>query len=294
MVVVSSHRDTAYRIIADHVRTLTFAIADGAVPSNEGRGYVLRRILRRAVRYGVQTLHAPPGFFAQLVPVLVQQMRSTYPELAEKQDEVVRVVSEEEAAFSTLLQRGVKYFNELLADMRAKGQTVVGGDKAFLLYDSLGFPIDLTQIMAAEAGVTVDLEGFQAAMQEQQQRGRQAAIQKRLGNRVELALGAEQTAYLRKNDVQPTNDSAKYTWDTPLTTTVKALYTTQGFQPAISASADSLGVVLEATPFYAEAGGQAADTGTLSVTKSDSTVVELDVVDVQVIRACHLISGVCA
>lgn len=276
------HRDTAYRVIADHVRTLTFAIADGAVPSNEGRGYVLRRVLRRAVRYGMQTLHAPQGFFAHLVPVLVQQMATAYPELADKQDEVVRVVREEEAAFSTLLQRGVKYFNELLAELRAAGQTVVSGDKAFLMYDSLGFPIDLTQIMAAEAGVTVDLEGFHAAMREQQERGRLATRQKRLGDRTELALGAEQTAYLKDHGVLPTDDSAKYDWDAPLRTTVKALYTSDGFVDTVDGTLDTVGVVLEATSFYAEAGGQAADTGRIVIAKQDGSVAMLDVLDVQV------------
>jgi alanyl-tRNA synthetase len=281
------HRDTAYRIIADHVRTLTFAIADGAVPSNEGRGYVLRRILRRAVRYGVQTLGAPPGFFAQLVPVLVQDMAAAYPELAEKQAEVVRVVTEEEVAFTALLQRGVKYFNDLVAEMRIHGATVISGEKAFFMYDTLGFPIDLTQIMASEASLAVDLDGFHASMKEQQQRSRVAARHKRLGDRQELALGAEETAHLQRIGVVTTNEAAKYAWDQVLDTRVVGLLGPQGLYRSHDRSetppaAETVGVVLRDTTFYAEAGGQAADTGRITVTTREGRKIVLDVLDVQV------------
>jgi len=275
-------RDTAYRVIADHVRTLSFAIADGAVPSNEGRGYVLRRILRRAVRYGVQTLGAKPGFFAQLVPVLVQHMQPAYPELLEKLPEVVAIVKEEEAAFSALLQRGVKYFNAHVADLKASGQSVITGDRAFFMYDTLGFPIDLTEIMASENGVTVDLQGFQAAMQEQKERSRLAARTKKLSGRVDLALGAEQTAHLTKALIRATDDSAKYNWDSAVTTKLEALFTGMGFVDELGSDVETVGVVLKETPFYAESGGQESDIGTLTATTADGTKIELEVLDVQV------------
>jgi alanyl-tRNA synthetase len=157
----------AYRVVADHIRTLSFAIVDGAVPSNEGRGYVLRRVLRRAVRYGIQTLGAKPGFFSKLVPALVKEMAGFYPELAKKSDLITAVLMEEERAFTSLLERGVKFFTEMVTDIKGTGGSLIGGEQAFFLYDTLGFPIDLTQLMAAEQGLSVDIAGFQAALESQ-------------------------------------------------------------------------------------------------------------------------------
>jgi len=146
------YRDMAYRVIADHVRTLCFAIADGATPSNEGRGYVLRRILRRAVRYGIQTLGADRGFFSKLVAPLVGEYGDAFPELRKAQGEIVSILQEEEAAFSALLDSGVEYLSEHEAALRRAGASVISGEVAFYMYDSLGFPLDLTQIMATEKG----------------------------------------------------------------------------------------------------------------------------------------------
>ena len=278
--------------MADHVRTLSFAITDGAVPSNEGRGYVLRRILRRAVRYGVQTLGASPGFFSELVPVLVREMAGAYPELIEKQDEIIRIISEEEVAFTTLLQRGVKYFNEMIVEMKQNnpggGCMQVSGAQAFFLYDTLGFPLDLTQIMATEAGVTVDVTGFQVAMQEQQTRSRTAARTRRLGDRSELFLGAEETAWLKDRRFAPTDDSAKYTWDQDLHTEIIAFFAPQQgglveeLSPESVGGSDTVGVVLKETSFYAEAGGQEADSGSITVSDATGRSVVLDVIDTQV------------
>ena len=162
-------------MLADHARTLSFAIADGAVPSNEGRGYVLRRILRRAVRYGMQTLGGKPGFFSDIIPVVAQTMGSAFPEVIEKQADIMAIVREEEASFSTLLEKGVKYLNDLISSGNA-ANGVISGEQAFFLYDSLGFPLDLTQIMAAENGLKVDTEGFQNAMSIQKARSRLATV----------------------------------------------------------------------------------------------------------------------
>lgn len=308
----ATHRDTAYRVIADHIRTLTFSITDGAVPSNDGRGYVLRRILRRAVRYGRETLGASPGFLSALVPTVVDHFGDAFPELREKQAFVMAIIQEEEASFVTLLDKGVKHFTHVLDDLRQKGQTVIPGDQAFFLYDTLGFPIDLTQIMAQEHGFTVDTKAFEAAMLLQKERGRQAAKLKRLAGRVPLSLGAEQVAYLQQHvSSKVTNDIAKYQHVPSFATTLSAVYTTQGFVTSRGREAtanvvdvsrlsddDSIGLVLDTTSFYAESGGQIADTGRLVVTlpsasSSTATRVVLDVVDVQsyggyVLHSCVL------
>jgi alanyl-tRNA synthetase len=209
------NRDTAYRVIADHLRTLTFAIADGAIPSNEGRGYVLRRILRRAVRYGMQTLNASPGFFASLVPIIIQRFGNTFPELIEKETMIQTMISHEEISFASLLQRGVQYFHEMITELQqqqqeAKSALIIPGEKAFFLYDTLGFPIDLTQLMAQEIGYTVDMQGIQHAMDAQKERSRQALKEQRLAGRTALVLGAEEVASLNKQGIPATEDDKKY------------------------------------------------------------------------------------
>merc|ERR1719482_1422270 len=225
-----NYRDTAYRAIADHVRCLSFAIADGARPSNEGRGYVLRRILRRAVRYGLSTLGAEPGFMARLAPALAaSHFGDYYPELREELPTIVEVLAEEEATFAKTLERGVKYLDEELDKLKATD--VLGGDAAFFLYDSLGFPVDLTAQMAEERGFLVDEPGFEAAMQAQVDRSK--ADRKA---RAEAAL----------------------------------------VDAATCGPGAAVGVVLDATPFYAEAGGQASDRGSLVLGGAS-----VDVIDVQ-------------
>lgn len=280
-------RDTAYRVVADHLRTLTFSIADGALPSNEGRGYVLRRILRRAVRYGMQTLGATqPGFMSQLIPVVVQQFGGAFSEIIAKEKDVQRVILEEELAFASLLDRGVKYFNDIAQEVTKGG--VIPGEKAFYLYDTLGFPIDLTQIMAAEQGLTVDLPQFQNAMETQKERSRQAMKLKRLAGRVALSLGAEQVAYLQSQNISPTLDEFKYTWDKPLSAAVKGIFVgvEQGFVNTYTAtsqdSEETIGIILDQSPFYAESGGQVADIGVIEVLNAQGEVVVLEVLDVQV------------
>jgi alanyl-tRNA synthetase len=148
--------DMAYRVIGDHIRTLTFAITDGAVPSNEGRGYVLRRILRRAVRYGQEMLNAPSGFFTKLVPVVVENFSEAFPELKQRMSYVMSVVADEEMSFNRTLDQGVKHFNKVAAALKASETSVVSAKDAHFLFSSMGFPLDLTQLMAMERGLTVD------------------------------------------------------------------------------------------------------------------------------------------
>ncbi len=275
--------DTAYRIVADHARTLAFAIADGAIPSNEGRGYVLRRVLRRAVRYGKQMLGAPPGFFAQLVPHVARQFGAFYPELREKEAFVMEVVADEERAFGEMLDRGIKFFGEVVAEQEQRGKggksKVISADKAFYLYDTLGFPVDLTALMAAEQGLTVDLPGFAQEMEAQKQRSRDAALKAKAGDGGRpLLLQVDETAALQRRGVPPTEDEAKYTWGHAPEGTVLAVFTHEGFVDAAAEAGKTVGVVLDRTGFYAEAGGQVADTGMLALEGGWA----LEVTDVQV------------
>lgn len=288
-------KDTAYRAIADHIRTLSFAIADGAVPNNEGRGYVLRRILRRATRYGQQILKAPPGFFQQLIPVVIDTFGDAFPELVEKQDTIKEVIAEEEQAFSNMLERGIKFFTELETEVKEKGGNQVSGGKAFFLYDTLGFPIDLTELMAQEAGMTVDIKGFSQEMETQKQRSRQARAAAKSGGAPQLVLIAEQTCALTDKGVLPTDDSFKYKWDVDLPATVMSIYGPDGFyaEGADAKVGDFVGVVLDKSSFYAEAGGQEADLGELRILDgSGETTGTFEVRDVQSYGGFLLHTGV--
>ena len=282
-------KDTAYRAIADHARTLSFAIADGAVPNNEGRGYVLRRILRRAARYGQQILKCEPGFFAKLVPVVVDTFGEAYPELREQQDTILEIIVEEEKAFATMLDRGIKYFTEMEDELKQDGKKEVPGDKAFFLYDTLGFPIDLTEQMAEEAGLIVDVNAFESDLEAQKQRSRDARKAAKAGGAERFELIAEQTAWLADNGVEATIDDAKYEWDVDTDATVKAIFGADGFVTDGSPikAGQSVGLVLDKSSFYAEAGGQEADLGVITVDGGSFTVT-----DVQVYGGFILHSGV--
>lgn len=288
-------KDTAYRAVADHIRTLTFALADGAVPNNEGRGYVLRRILRRATRYGQQILKADPGFFQKLIPVVVETFGGAYPELVENQATITEIIAEEEAAFSTMLDRGIKFFGDLEEEMKADGKTEVSGEKAFYLYDTLGFPIDLTELMAEEAGLTLDADGFTNEMEEQKKRSRAARAAAKSGGAPQLELIAEQTAALADNGVAPTDDSTKYKWDVETTATVMSMFGTDGFydKDASAEVGDFVGIILDKSSFYAEAGGQEADLGVIRLLDAEENLVgSFEVRDVQTYAGFLLHTGV--
>ncbi len=163
----------AFRVIADHLRALSFAIADGAIPGNEGRGYVLRRILRRAARFGrVLEMHEP--FIYKLLHSLVQVMGDAYPEIVQRKEYIARVIRAEEESFGRTLDRGIEIFEQKAADVLQSSETVFPGDDAFVLHDTFGFPLDLTQLMAEEKGLTVDVAGFNTEMEKQRQRSSRA------------------------------------------------------------------------------------------------------------------------
>ena len=260
--------DTAYRVIADHIRTLTFAITDGAVPSNEGRGFVLRAILRRAVRYGRQTLGAKPGFFAQLVPTVVESFGEFFPELRKNPARVVEIVREEEESFGRTLDRGIKLFEE--AAQRG-GSKQISGDDGFKLHDTYGFPIGMTVQMAQERGMTVDVAGYEKLMEEAKDKARAgsggkfaaegggaATLSPDAISRLASALGVSKT-----DDIDKFHGRA-------IRATVKAIWNGANFDERAHAAQGRAGVValiLDKSNFYAEMGGQEADHGRINVTR---------------------------
>mmetsp|Transcript_27496 Transcript_27496/g.26307 ORF Transcript_27496/g.26307 Transcript_27496/m.26307 type:complete len:1010 (+) Transcript_27496:145-3174(+) len=272
-------KDMAYRVVADHIRTLTFAITDGAVPSSEGRGYVLRRILRRAVRYGQEILNAPSGFFTKLVPVVVDNFSEMFPELLVKKAFVMSIVAEEEISFGRTLDSGVKHFKKIVATLTESGSKIVPAKDAHTLFAAMGFPLDLTELMAAELGLTVDSQGFQDLMDSDRAISAAAEAARKSGGSKDLTMEAEQTAWLQTNGVQITDSSSKYTWHQKPTAKVVALFqgrgmTTAGFTDEITASDGAIGVILDMTSFYYESGGQIFDTGVLEISDGDKFTVE--------------------
>eukprot|EP01127_Copromyxa_protea_P001272 TRINITY_DN11306_c0_g1_i1.p1 TRINITY_DN11306_c0_g1~~TRINITY_DN11306_c0_g1_i1.p1 ORF type:complete len:970 (-),score=307.67 TRINITY_DN11306_c0_g1_i1:36-2783(-) len=254
--------DTAYRIVADHIRTLTFALSDGAVPSSEGRGYVLRRILRRAVRYGKEFLGAKDGYFHQLVDVVIEKFGHFFPELTTNPERVKTIIRKEEEQFNTTLQRGINKFKQLTKNMKS-GDTL-SADDTFLLYGTFGFPLDLTQIMCDEKGFLCDTKGFAALLEEQRIEASTAFAAKRGG--IVFKLQAAALSQLQSTGATPTNDSSKYIIGESSLSTVQGIW--QGtpedgsFVDSFSESAD-IGVILNQSSFYAESGGQIYDTGFL-------------------------------
>ncbi|HZR17764.1 MAG TPA: alanine--tRNA ligase [Verrucomicrobiae bacterium] len=228
--------DIAFRVIADHIRTLSFAISDGILPGNTDRNYVLRRILRRAVRYG-RSLGFQEPFFYKLVDVLAQTMGHVFPEIRAKKEHVEEVIQREEEAFNKTLDRGIELFRE---ETEAKGTGQLRGDFAFKLYDTYGFPLDLTELMARERGLTVDVAGFNTLMDQQKARAR-AAQKKEVIELSQIDTDAS-TAFVGYEKLESKAHIAD-----------------------VVAVKDRTAVILDNSPFYAEMGGQVGDTGELSV-----------------------------
>ncbi|KAM7495568.1 hypothetical protein LguiB_030177 [Lonicera macranthoides] len=248
--------DMAYRVVADHIRTLSFAIADGACPGNEGREYVLRRILRRAVRYGTEVLKAEQGFFNGLVKVVVEVMGGVFPELKHYEAHIRDTIASEELSFGRTLLHGIEKFKRAAQDVQGK---ILSGQDAFVLWDTYGFPLDLTQLMAEERGLVVDKEGFDIAMNEARERSRNAQ-NKQAGKAI--VMDADATSALHKRGVAPTNDTFKFIWFQDHRSVIKAIYTGSEFLET-GVAGDEVGVIMESTSFYAEQGGQIFDTGIL-------------------------------
>ena len=248
----SYQRDVSLRVITDHIRSATFMICDGILPSNEGRGYVLRRLLRRAARHG-KLLGVNEPFLYQVVDTVVHENECQYGDLREKQSYITKVIRTEEENFARTIDGGIRIYNEMLAGHKERGETVFSGADAFKLYDTFGFPIDLTAEMAAEAGMTVDEDAFKALMTEQKERAREAR----------KALGDLGWAGVEFGKDMPATEFLGYDHDTVEGAKVLAIVAEGEQVEEIVSGMDAM-VVLDKTPFYAEMGGQVADHGVLS------------------------------
>ncbi|MEJ9113443.1 alanine--tRNA ligase [Bacillus paramobilis] len=243
-------KDMAFKVIADHIRTVTFAVGDGALPSNEGRGYVLRRLLRRAVRYS-KKLNINRPFMFELVPVVGEVMKDFYPEVLEKKDFIAKVVKNEEERFHETLHDGEAILAEVIAKAKEEKTTVISGVDAFRLYDTYGFPIELTEEYAEEAGMTVDQEGFENEMEKQRERARAArqdvdSMQVQGGVLGEVKVASEFVGY----------------GTVATESNVVALVKNGEYTDSLQAGEEGQ-LMLDVTPFYAESGGQIADRGYL-------------------------------
>ncbi|GAA3397702.1 alanine--tRNA ligase [Streptomyces roseoviridis] len=247
----SQDSDVSLRVVADHMRTSVMLIGDGVTPGNEGRGYVLRRIMRRAVR-NMRLLGATGPVVGELVDTVINTMGEQYPELVTDRKRIEAVALAEEAAFLKALKGGTNILDTAVTETKAAGGTVLSGDKAFLLHDTWGFPIDLTLEMAAEQGLSVDEDGFRRLMQEQRERAKADAQAKKSGH-------ADLTSYREIADAAGATEFTGYT-NTEGETTVVGLLVNGVPSPAAS-EGDEVEVVLDRTPFYAEGGGQIADQG---------------------------------
>ena len=247
-----SHKtDVSLRVITDHIRASVFMIADGVLPSNEGRGYVLRRLLRRAARHG-KLLGVNAPFLYQVVETVIQENEGHYGYLRERAAYITRIVRTEEENFARTIDGGMKIFGELLAEHKAKGETVFSGADAFKLYDTYGFPIDLTVEMLADEGMTADQDGFAQLMQAQKVRAREA--RKALGDLAWAGI-----------DLGLDNTPTTFTGYTQLEDTAKVLAVCVGDEVTGCMTQGEKGIlVLDKTPFYAEMGGQTADHGTIT------------------------------
>lgn len=268
--------DTAYRVIADHIRTLSFSITDGAVPDSDGRGYVVRRVLRRGVRYARKYLNAEIGsFFAKILPALVEQVGDQFPDLVKKQNDIIEILNEEEEAFSRTLDRGEAQFEKYAAQATKDGVKKLEGDVVWRLYDTFGFPVDLTKLMAEERGLEIDEAEVEAA----KEKAREASKAVKDSVQTFTKLNVHQIADLeQKHSFPRTEDEAKYSkGDTK--SKIQTIFDGQDF---VSSTKDipaktAIGVLLDKTNFYAEAGGQVADTGRIVI----DGVTEFKVMDVQ-------------
>ncbi len=260
----SHEKDVSLRVITDHIRSATFMICDGVLPSNEGRGYVLRRLLRRAARHG-KLLGVNEPFLYKVCDTVVHENEGHYPELRERQAYITKVIRVEEENFNKTIDAGLRIYNSMIEEHKAKGETVFSGADAFKLYDTYGFPIDLTIEMAGDEGMTVDQEGFQALMEEQRIRARKA--REALGDLAWAGID------LGLDDATPTTFTG---YDGKLTAEGKILAIVTDGEPCSSIRQGEEGiVVLDQTPFYAEMGGQAPDEGTITLGENVFTVTNV-------------------
>ncbi len=245
--------DIAMRVIADHIRAVAFAIADGQLPSNNKAGYVIRRILRRAVRYAYTFLDLKEPFFSTLIPLLAEQFDGVFPELIAQQDFVAKVILEEEISFLKTLETGLKKLEDIAVSESVKASKVIDGKTVFELYDTFGFPVDLTALIAREKGLGIDEAGFEVAMLEQKERSRNATAVE-TGDWI-IVKEIDQVQFVGYDDLQAYSEISKYR---EVKSKNKSLYQ----------------IVLERTPFYGESGGQVGDKGYLEANGEKVYIVD--------------------
>ncbi|GAB1869571.1 Alanine--tRNA ligase [Camponotus japonicus] len=277
--------DMAYRVLADHARTITIALADGGMPDNTGRGYVLRRILRRAVRYATEKLNAKPGFFGSLVNVVVDLLGEVFPEVTKDPQNIIDIVNEEETQFLKTLSRGRNLLNRTIAKLESSD--IVPGDVAWRLYDTYGFPVDLTQLMTEEKGLKIDMAGYE----ESKKQAQLISQNKAGGVDDQINLDIHAITEMQEHGIKPTDDSPKYDYKVISSVkyeeyefalcigTVIALRRAKTFVDQVT-SGEEVGILLDKTNFYAEQGGQIYDEGFL--VKVDDEATEIRVKNVQV------------
>ena len=258
----TEQRDVSLRVITDHIRSATFMICDGILPSNEGRGYVLRRLLRRAARHG-KLLGVNDPFLYQVVDTVIHENEGQYPDLREKQTYITKVIRTEEENFGRTIDGGMKIFSDLLAEHKQKLEKIFSGADAFRLYDTFGFPIDLTMEMAADEGLSVDENAFQKLMKEQKERAREAR----------KALGDLGWAGVEFGKDVPATEFVGYD-HSECDAKIVAIVADEELRDEVAAGAEAV-VVLDHSPFYAEMGGQVADHGTITADGVVFTVADV-------------------
>lgn len=252
----------SFKVIADHIRALSFAIGDGALPGNEGRGYVLRRLLRRAVMHG-RRLGIHETFLYKLVATVGHIMESYYPEILEKRDFIEKIIKREEETFARTIDAGSGHLDQLLAQLKAKGQDRLDGKDIFKLYDTYGFPVELTEELAEDAGYKIDHEGFKAAMKEQQDRARAAAVKGgSMGMQNETLAGI--------------TEPSEFLYETETVASRLSVIIVDNERSEMVSEGQAL-LVFDQTPFYAEMGGQVADHGVIKNDKGDPVARVIDV-----------------
>ena len=257
----------AMRVIADHIRTITFAIGDGATPGNEGRGYVLRRLLRRAARYA-RKLNLNEPFMYKLVSVVVQNFSHVFPEIKSNKSQIEKIIKAEEESFNATLDRGIELFENLIGKLKSMNEHVISGDDVFKLYDTFGFPIDLTAVMAREQGFAIDEPRFNELMNEQRERARKSTRDKQSSTSV--ALESLDGFIITSN--QPT----QFTGYDELNTEAKIV--------GLKISGQQSLVILNKSPFYVESGGQVDDTGNIIIGDTHLPVIALKKINNQVVH----------
>ncbi len=263
------------RVIADHIRTLTFAIGDGATPGNEGRSYVLRRLLRRAARYG-RKINLKEPFLYKLVPVVVDNFSHVFPEIKSNQSAIKKIIKAEEESFNSTLDRGIELFDVLVKKLNAKNEKIIPGENVFKLYDTFGFPVDLTAVMAREQGFAIDEQRFNELMEEQKERARKSTKDK---------MGAVSATIDKLDDFNLlSNSPTEFCGYDELKSKAKVI--------GIKNEKDKSFVVLDRTPFYVESGGQIGDRGNLIVEDTHLRVLDVTRVGNQIVHVVENEPGI--